>query len=219
MTPELTSQAWAQIRYDYEHTDRPVEDICAEHGISSGTLRDRLRRWGWTRRRVPIPLEGPPPAPAPPLDFAAPALAASPEIETAASWDMRAPPAATGGDAGDAGAADDRPIAERLQGAVARVLPAIEGTLARLGATAAHPRELERSARALAALTRTLRELSGLLAQHRTAPACNCGGPMNSGRVEELRQELARKLEAFVASTEAADGGAGPEKKDDDDEK
>jgi hypothetical protein len=53
-------EAWAQIRYDYEHTDWPVEDICAEHGISSGTLRDRMRRCNWRRRRPPIPREGPP---------------------------------------------------------------------------------------------------------------------------------------------------------------
>jgi len=58
--PALTPEAWAQIRYDYEHTDRPVADICAEHGISSGTLRDRMRRWNWRRRRTPIPREGPP---------------------------------------------------------------------------------------------------------------------------------------------------------------
>ncbi len=62
---EPTSDAWTQIRYDYEHTNRPVEDICAEHGISSGTLRDRVRRWRWTRRRVPIPREGPPAMAAP----------------------------------------------------------------------------------------------------------------------------------------------------------
>ena len=49
--PELTPEAWAQIRTDYEHSERPIEDICAEHGISSGTLRDRMRRWRWTRRR------------------------------------------------------------------------------------------------------------------------------------------------------------------------
>ena len=58
--PDLTPETWAQIRYDYEHTDRPVEDICAEHGISSGTLRNRMRRWHWTRRRSAIPREGPP---------------------------------------------------------------------------------------------------------------------------------------------------------------
>jgi hypothetical protein len=37
--------AWAAIRHAYEHTDRAVEDICAIHGISSGTLRDRMRRY------------------------------------------------------------------------------------------------------------------------------------------------------------------------------
>jgi hypothetical protein len=58
--PQPTPDAWAQIRYDYEHTDRPIEDICAEHGISSGTLRDRTRRWQWRRRRPPIPRDGPP---------------------------------------------------------------------------------------------------------------------------------------------------------------
>ena len=68
---EPTSDAWTQIRYDYEHTNRPVEDICAEHGISSGTLRDRVRRWRWTRRRAPIPREGPPAMAAPQREMTA----------------------------------------------------------------------------------------------------------------------------------------------------
>ena len=58
--PELSPETWAQIRYEYEHTDRPIADICAERGISTTTLRDRRRRWGWTPRRAPIPREGPP---------------------------------------------------------------------------------------------------------------------------------------------------------------
>jgi hypothetical protein len=61
MALDLSPEAWAQIRYDYEHTERAIADICAEHNISSGTLRDRMRRWGWTRRRAPIPRDGPPP--------------------------------------------------------------------------------------------------------------------------------------------------------------
>jgi len=69
--PDLTPDAWAQIRHDYEHSDRPVEDICAEHGISSSTLRDRMRRWRWTRRRPPIPREGPPAA-TPQIEMATP---------------------------------------------------------------------------------------------------------------------------------------------------
>jgi hypothetical protein len=181
MTPDLTPEAWAQIRHDYEHTERPVDDICAEHGISAGTLRNRMRRWRWTRRRAPIPLDGPPPAPALPLGFAAPALTALPEAETTTA----VPP-------------DDRPIAERLQSAVARVLPAIEGTLATLATGAAHPRELERAARVLAALTRTLRELSGLLAQHQTKqPACE-RDQYTPEQVDAWRFELARKINALV---------------------
>ncbi len=58
----LTTEDWARVRYEYESTDRTIFDICAERGISDGTLRDRVRRWGWKRRRSgPVPREGPPP--------------------------------------------------------------------------------------------------------------------------------------------------------------
>ena len=58
----LTTEDWARVRYDYECTTRKVVEICAEHGISDGTLRDRVRRWGWKRRwSGPVPREGPPP--------------------------------------------------------------------------------------------------------------------------------------------------------------
>ena len=58
----LTAEDWGRIRYEYESTDRKVVEICAEHGISDGTLRDRVRRWGWKRRwSGPVPREGPPP--------------------------------------------------------------------------------------------------------------------------------------------------------------
>lgn len=190
MPPELTGKAWAQIRSDYEHTERPVADICAEHGISSGTLRDRMHRWGWTRRRPPIPFEGPPPSPAP-------VLAPQPGLAAPAACQ----PNETAGPPGVAAPAepDDRPIAERLQSAVARVLPAIEGTLATLGTGPAHPRELERTARALTALVRTLRELNGLLAQHAAAPpACDCDCDDMPEDIDEFRNELARRINALV---------------------
>ena len=222
--PEPTPEAWAQIRYDYEHTERPIDDICAEHGISSGTLRDRMRRWGWTRRRAPIPCEGPPPAPAPQIDTAAPPLPAgrafdpaapspapAPQIETAAPCPVAMPQVAAGAEASATAAPDDRAIVPRLQSAVARVLSAIEATVATLAAKSAHPREMERAARVLAALTRTLRELNGLLRQHGAAGA----GPLASGEqdkdIETRRRELAEKLEAFIASHAGKpDGGALP---------
>jgi hypothetical protein len=122
---------------------------------------------------VPIPFEVPPAA----------TLADMPPLPAERASGPEALPCAASppGETAAPGPLDDRPIAERLQSAVSRVLPAIEGTLATLGTGAAHPRELESAARALAALTRTLRELSGLLAQHKTAPACTCGGPRTPG--------------------------------------
>jgi hypothetical protein len=210
--PTLTHEAWAQIRADYEHSERPIADICAEHGISSGTLRDRMRRWEWTRRRPPIPLEGPPPLPAlrvaPALARVVPlpaapvasvpagdepiALAVSdapavpvdlPAPHVAASESEDAPPAAT-----------PALIAQRLQGAVARVLPAIEATLGRLAAAGTHPREMDGAARALAALTRTLRELNALLVQH---PVPADEGPDN---LDDFRREFAARMDAVIAA-------------------
>jgi len=224
MPPEPTSESWAQIRYDYEHTDRPIEDICAANGFSSGTLRDRMRRWGWTRRRPPIPREGPPPAPAPasrqavpafpsvaqaepgapsalPFETATMSLPAAPQIEIAAGLPHAAnedlPP-------------DPAAIVPRLQSAVARVLPAIEATVVKLGAGPMQPREMEQTARALASLTRTLRELNGLLSQRQAAatddPAACDDMPED---IDAFRRDLARRIDAFVASrTGEADGGA-----------
>ena len=156
MPANLSSEAWTQIRHDYEHTERPIEDICAEHGISSGTLRDRMRRWGWMRRRPPIPSEGPLCAPAPQIEPAAPPLpsgrafdpaaaspAAAPPIETAVPCRLDAPQVAAGKDARACGESGDTAIVPRLQSAVARVLPAIETIVAKLAAGATHPRELE----------------------------------------------------------------------------
>jgi hypothetical protein len=209
--PILTDQAWAQLRHDYEHTERPIDEICADHGISSGTLRDRVRRWDWTRRRLAIPDEGPPPLPrfdpppaaAPPAAPAASVLSAEPQAAPTAP-DL-APPMASGQAASEQLPVDPALIAQRLQGAVARVLPAIEATLGNLAATAAHPREMERAARALAALTRTLRELNALLAQH---PAPKDDGPTN---IDEFRRDLARKIDQIIAARPRQSDGTGPQ--------
>jgi hypothetical protein len=203
MAPDLSNEAWMHIRYDYERTDRPIEDICAEHGISSGTLRDRMRRWNWTRRRAPIPPQGPPPAPATQREPVPPPMAA-PENCPDAPCMPASPPLAAGG---DAGAPDDGAVVPRLQGAVARVLPAIEAAVARLAAAPAHPHEMERAARSLAALTRSLRELNGLLDRHQPVPYDDLPEDMDA-----FRHALARRMEAFVASrTGKAAGDAGPQ--------
>jgi hypothetical protein len=113
--PEPTSEDWAQIRYEYEHTERPIEAICAPRGISAGTLRDRVRRWGWTPRRARIPPAGPPPTRSrrPPRQPAAAMVAnAAMDSDDATPWadtvadvaaDAMALPAAVAA-SGDAGA-------------------------------------------------------------------------------------------------------------------
>jgi hypothetical protein len=235
MALEPETDAWAQIRYAYEHTDQPIGDICIAHGISSGTLRDRMRRWQWKRRRPPISHEGPPAAMPRAMIFPARRVseegAPSAPIEqpphAAASWptEIMTPsptlPLAGGGSEGalpvsDNGKAtpyfapghgaaemyaapavdddaDPSAIVSRLRSASARVLPAIEATLARLAAGTQHPREMERASRSLSALTRTLRELNALLSQH----ADHNVEPID---LDELRNTLAQRLHALIDS-------------------
>jgi hypothetical protein len=89
-------------------------------------------------------------------------------------------------------------IMPRLQGAVARVLPAIEAIIARLAAGPQHPREMEQAGRALGALMRTLRELNALLSQH-NVQAANAYDDMPED-MDAFRYELARRIRTFVAS-------------------
>jgi len=213
-----TDDAWAQIRYAYEHTDRPITDICTEHGISDGTLRNRVRRWGWARRRPPIPPDGPPPVAAPAARIASPtpglpgdggeeAAAApatcSPAAAAAGATVAGATPAVAAGvdapavvDAAPPAVIDDRTIVLRLQRAAARVLPAIEAIVAKLGAAPMPPREMEQAARALGSLTRTLRELNALLSQRQAAVADDDEVPRD---INEFRLAMARRIEAFIA--------------------
>jgi hypothetical protein len=196
--PQLSPETWTQVRYEYEHTSKPVDDICLDHGVSPSTLRERMRRWRWTRRSQPISAEGPPPAPR--IEPAAPRVPAVAAIRAPAPsvWleaddehapDSPAPYAAPR----EEPPPDQTEIVPRLQGAVARVLPAIEATVAQLAAGPMLPREMERAARTLTSLTRTLRELNGLLSQY---PPAKDEGPED---IEEFRAELARKIDAIIA--------------------
>ena len=211
--PRPSPDAWAQIRHDYENTDRLVAEICAEHRTTPNTLRVRARKWGWRMRQPRIAVEGPPALPPPPETEMAelgPRLRGdergeseafafettpSPTLPLSGGGSLESEPSPHIG-APIAPAEESVPIGERLQGAVARVLPAIEATLARLASGPVRPREMEMAARALGSLMRTLRELNGLLGQHKDE------APRKS--VEELRASLARKLEGIIAEEREA---------------
>ncbi|MCF8477753.1 MAG: hypothetical protein K9G60_12055, partial [Pseudolabrys sp.] len=92
---------------------------------------------------------------------------------------------------------DPAAIVPRLQNAAVRVLPAIEATIARLAAGASHPREMEQAGRALSSLTRTLRELNALLAQHQAHPWSTAGDEIPQD-MDAFRAELARRLNAII---------------------
>jgi hypothetical protein len=213
--PQLSPETWMQVRYEYEHTDKPVDDICLDHGVSPSTLRERMRRWRWTRRSQPISAEGPPPTPwiehtAPVVPAVAPVGAPAPPLSVAAPSEPAADAPAPHGTPHEEPPPGPAEIVPRLQGAVARVLPAIEATVARLAAGPMPPREMERAARTLTSLTRTLRELNELLSQHQARPACDCDDMPED--IDAFRIELARKIDAFVASqTGENSDGAQPE--------
>jgi hypothetical protein len=220
--PEPTPEAWAQIRYAYENTDQPLAHICADHEITIPMLRYRMKLWEWTRRKPLIPREGPPPVAVmpsadtflhPPLDGEGRRFERERkptgwgEAETFANHPT--PPAFADAAAGDpprpgegkevqAGRGDEgdpAAIVPRLQGAIARILQAIEATIARLAAGPYHPREMEQAGRALSALTRTLRELNALLGQHKADD--DAPDPRD---IDEFRQELARRLKGIIAA-------------------
>jgi hypothetical protein len=98
-------------------------------------------------------------------------------------------------------------IVPRLQGAVARVLPAIEATIARLAGGTHDARDVERAGRTLSALMRTLRELNALLAQHnaRLDAAQDDDDPVPKD-MDEFRYELARRIRGFIAARQISHG-------------
>ncbi len=225
--PEPTPEAWAQIRHDYENTDRPIVDICFEHEITTPMLRYRVKVWNWQRRKPLVPRNGPPPVTIEAIEDLHPPTRAALARARAQALEGEGRRAASQarcepgwGDAGvqqvhptplrlaDASRSDppppgegDESIVPRLQSAVARVLPAIEATIARLAAGAHHPREMEQAGRTLSSLTRTLRELNGLLAEHNARPTrqCDCCDDMPED-MDAFREQLAVRIENFLAS-------------------
>lgn len=186
--PEPTPEAWAQIRHDYEHTDKPIVEICFEHEITAPMLRYRVKCWDWRRRKPLVPRHGPPPVEVIRSETVAPTTA--PIHPT--------PPAFVNASAGDPPppGEGEGSIVPRLQAAAARILPAIEATIARLASGELDSRDLEKTGRTLATLTRTLRELNALLLQQ-DAPLQPDDDPVPKD-IDEFRFELARRIRGFI---------------------
>jgi hypothetical protein len=191
--PEPTPEAWAQIRHAYENTDKPLAHICAEHEVSIPTVRYRMKRWEWRRRKPLIPRHGPPPVPVMEQEMTATVPHDSPVHPTPP------PPGES-----------EEPVAmvPRLQAAAARVLPAIEVAIARLASGTLNANELEKAGRTLATLTRTLRELNALLVQNNAGlEADESDRYAGYDNIEDFRAALARRIHGLVAAERSAEAG------------
>jgi len=157
--PNYTPELVESVLHQYLHTDTPVGQIAAEHGVSE---RDLTRM----RQANGVPARGARVRALPP--------AMRRLLETTREL-------------------------KRIERLIERELAAEEATRAALGSLARTPTEAERCARTVASMSRSLHTLMRL----RAGLAPEQGSSNDHGipaDIDEFRRELARRIEAFVAS-------------------
>ncbi len=228
-TPELI----AHIRHRYENTDDTLAKIAEDCCVSERAINRLRDREKWPRRsdrpvrdlppamrqleeltaelaaRGPMPARGsgdwpPTPDPSPPLPRVEPGVAAGGEQEKRAASLREATLPLSGG-------ANSSTI-DRIEQLVEKALAAEEAVRAQLGPLPRPRREAERAARTLAVLTQTLHALQRLRCGLSPNTRANDYDDMPRD-VDEFRRNLARRIDAFVASRTKpghADGDSGP---------
>ena len=190
--PTYTPELLAQARDDFEHTDKSKENIAFDLGVARSTLSNMAVHEGW--RRFVSPTRGLPPAAHLRREVkmleASVAASSSESVLSLAANAQDAMPAI-----GD--------TIERLYRAVREELAAVESLRARLKSEPQGTQDAERTARTLSSLTETLQKLQRL-----TCAVPNTGFQDDDlpADIDEFRRDLARRIEAFVASrTDLAD--------------
>jgi hypothetical protein len=187
----FTAEQMADARYLYEQTTVPNEDIAAMLEISRGTLRDRVKEFGW-RQRNP---RGRSFSPAQLLRRAVT------RKTSAASSALPPPPSLPGALPRDP--AERLARAERLQALIERQMDVVESIVSNLEKP--EKADGERAARTLASLNRSLKEMVRLeTPPELTEPIDDTPVPRD---LDELRRELSRKLEAIIAEQSAEAAG------------
>ena len=184
--PTYTPELLAQARHDFEHTDRSKESIAFDLGVARSTLSNMAVREEW-KRHVPLP-RGLPPAVQ--LRREAEMLEASVAVPPPENISL----ATTNGQGGMPAIGD---TVERLYRAVRDELTAVESLRARLKSEPQGTQDAERTARTLSSLTETLQKLQRLKS---AAPNTGSHDDDLPADIDEFRSELARRIEAFVAS-------------------
>ena len=171
----------AEARRLYEKTLTPMDDIAAMMGVCRSTLENRVRQWKWKKR-----------------------AASGTAVDIARA--VRGTVAATMTKAPKLPMPDETrlALAERIVRVVEEQIDAVGRVVERLGP--ADDAEAERSARTLASLTRSMREIAALITPDTKQPdeADDDSVPLD---LDELRNELARRLHALIDAREARENG------------
>lgn len=192
-SPELEARA----RYLFEETDASMADIAFELGIHKGTVPTVARRRRWNRY-VPPPRDI---SPATRILVEAESLERRRENAESGSEMEREMPAQPDRASGE----PESDLVARLRRAVLNELTAVESLRDRLKNEPQSRVAAERTARTLSILTDTLQKLQRL----------QCAVPVNGpdydipADIDEFRNELARRINAFVDSRTGGDDAEG----------
>jgi hypothetical protein len=202
-TPELLAHG----RYRYECTEEPRAYIAADLGIHRNTLRALALREGW-KRFVP-PARGLLPAvrllaEAKKLEEIAPVIRRQSDEQRQPKGEKAAPlqsPRQDGAELATAGVlaglSHVPAMVERIISAVQEELDAVKTMRAQLKREPQNPQDAERTARTISTLTDTLQKLQRLQCGALQTGSDNDDRPAD---IDEVRNELARRIDAFVAS-------------------
>jgi hypothetical protein len=210
-----TDSVRARARRLYEDTDQPIRSIAAELGIGDNTLQRMKISDSWARRcerlrGLPVALQlleqtkvlaasGPHPS-----RLGAARLAPSGQSPRAGSQDDGARPIPTlplaeGG--------SQSPI-DQIEALVVNAIADEKAARTQFVGQRHSATASERSARTLATLTQTLRALQQMRTGKPLEPEMNDDDDDIPRDLDEFRIDLARRIDAFVASrTDAADAG------------
>jgi transposase-like protein len=215
-TPEFL----AALQQRYEETDQPMRSLAAEFEIGISTLSSLVEKQSWTKRsqrqrdcpptlrNVLAEAEALAALPPPERGRACPGLDPRSDGEAVrvgvASEQTPTPtlPLAGGGSPAVPGAEGEPTLspAERLEALVVKEIAAEEATRAELETRPRARGESERCARTLSILTQTLHTLQRLPGgQGSGTRVCDCDDDMPED-MDAFRDELARRIDAFVAS-------------------
>jgi hypothetical protein len=205
----FTPEALAHARYRYEHTEASLADIAVDLRVAKGTIRNLARSNGWARYvRHPRGL-----LPAVQLNAEARELEAQAfgPLVPVTPFSENADTVQQGEGTSRNGASTVMPqltdTVARLYRAVMDELAAVETLRAQLKREPKSPQDAERTARTLSSLTETLQKLQRLQC------AVPQSGPHDDNipaDIDEFRTELARRIEAFVASRSDPGACGGP---------